>query len=133
VVVEKNIEAYKPKDVLGLDVNYANLTFSNGAKIPVKEFGRALAFRAKAETTQRRYSKKWRYVKDIRQAVSRFNLRAGNVIRDVVNQLANRAVAIASNGSFALAMEDLKHLNQSSGNSPKIRGQGLPYGLTRSF
>ena len=55
VVVEKDVPTKLVNDVLGLDVNYANLTLSDGNRIPVKGFVKALVFKAKAEIIQQRY------------------------------------------------------------------------------
>ena len=72
VVVEKEVPTKSVKEILGLDINYANLTLSDGTRIPVKGFIRALAFKARAEVVQQRYPKKWRYVKGIKHAISKF-------------------------------------------------------------
>jgi IS605 OrfB family transposase len=113
VVVEKEIPAKPVNDVLGLDVNYANLTLSDGTKIPIKEFIKALAFKARAEAIQQKYPKEWRHIKGIRQAGSRFGARARNIIKNAVNQLAVQVVKLASQKNSALAIEDLKKLNSS--------------------
>jgi len=113
VVVEKEVPTKPVNNVLGLDVNYANLTLSDGARIPVKGFIKALAFKARAEAIQQKYPKKWRHVKSIKQAISRFGVRARNIIKDAVNQLAVQVVKIASQKNSALAVEDLKKLNQN--------------------
>jgi len=93
---------------LGLDVNYGNLTFSDGTKILVKGFIRALVFKVSTEAVQQRYPKRWRHVKDIKQAILRFGARAKNIIKDMVNQLAVQVVKIVSQKNLALAVEDLK-------------------------
>jgi len=113
VVVEKEVPVKLVGDILGLDVNYANLTLSDGTRIPVKGFIRALAFKARAETVQQRYPKKWRHVKGIKQAISRFGARAKNTIKDTINQLAVQVVRMASQKNSALAIEDLRRLNQN--------------------
>ena len=95
-----------------MDVNYANLTLSDGTRIPVKGFVKALAFKAKTEVIQQKYPKKWRHVKGIKKAISRFGTRAKNIIKDTVNQLAVYVVKLASQRNSALAIEDLKGLNQ---------------------
>jgi len=113
VVVEKEVPTKSVKEILGLDINYANLTLSDGTRIPVKGFVKALAFKARAEAIQQRYPKKWRHVKGIKHAISRFGARARNIIKDAVNQLAVQAVRLASQKDSALAIEDLKRLNSS--------------------
>ena len=113
VVVEKDVPAKHINDVLGLDINYVNLTFSDETRIPVKGFIKALAFKAKAEAIQQRYPKRWRYVNGIKKAISRFGIRVRNIIKDTVNQLAVQVVKIASQKNSALAVEDLKRLNSS--------------------
>jgi len=112
-VVEKDVPVKHINDVLGLDINYVNLTLSDETRIPVKGFIKALAFKARAEAIQQRYPKKWRYVNGIKKAISRFGIRARNIIKDTVNQLAVQVVKIASQKNSALAVEDLKRLNSS--------------------
>jgi len=113
VVVEKDVPTKTVSDILGLDINYANLTLSNGIRIPIKGFIKALVSKAKAEAIQQKYPKKWKHVKGIRQAISRFGARAKNIIKDTVNQLAVQVVKLASRENSALAIEDLKKLNSS--------------------
>ena len=113
IVVEKEVSAKSVDDILGLDVNYANLTLSDGTKIPVREFIKALAFKARAEAIQQKYPKKWKHVKGIRKAVSRFGVRVRNIIKDTVNQLATQVVRLTSQKNSALTVEDLKKLNYS--------------------
>ena len=113
VIVEREVPTRHVNDVLGLDVNYANLTFSDGTRIPVKGFIRALTFKARAETIQQRYPKKWRHVKGIKYAISKFGARTRNIIKDTVNQLAVQVIKLASQNNSALAIEDLRRLNQS--------------------
>ena len=72
-----------------------------------------MAFKARAEVIQQKYPRKWRYVKGIRQAVSRFGARARNIIKDTVNQLAVQVTKLASQKNSALAVEDLRRLNSS--------------------
>ena len=119
VVVEKEVPTKTVSDILGLDINYANLTLSDGTRIPVKGFIKALVFKAKAEAIQQKYPKKWRHVKDIKQAILRFGARARNIIKDTVNQLAVQVVRMASQKNSALAVEDLKKLAQSFREFPK--------------
>ena len=113
VVVEKEVPAKPVGDILGLDVNYINLTLSDGTRVPVKGFIRALTFKVRVEAIQQKYPKKWRHIKGIKQAISRFEARARNIIKDTVNQLAVCVVNMASQKNSALAIEDLRRLNQS--------------------
>jgi len=119
VVVEKDIPTKHVKNVLGLDVNYTNLTLSDGTRIPIKGFIKALIFKVRAEAIQQRYPKKWRHVKGIKQAVSRLGAKAKNIIKDTVNQLTIQVVKIASHKNSALAIEDLKRLNFNFKNLSK--------------
>ena len=120
-MVEKDVPTKLVNDVLGLDVNYANLTLSDGNRIPVKGFVKALVFKAKAEIIQQRYPKKWRYVKGIKHAISKFGVRERNIIKDTVNQLAIQVVKIASQENSALAIEDLRRLTKISKTSLRIK------------
>ena len=113
VVVEKDVPTKPINDVLGLDVNYANLTLSDGTRIPVKGFIKALAFKARAKAIQQKYPRRWGHVKGIKYAISRFGARARNIIKDTVNQLAVQVVRMASQKNSALAVEDLRRLNQN--------------------
>ena len=75
---EKEVVVKQPKAIMGVDINFGNITYTiidtsgkliTMGTIPFNGLRRALAHKIIAEKIQRRYSKKWRYVKGIREAI----------------------------------------------------------------
>jgi len=69
---EREVVLRKPRYIMGVDVNFSNITYTildtNGklvsmATIPFNGLKRALVHRVISEKIQRKYSRKWRYAK----------------------------------------------------------------------
>jgi len=59
---------------------------------------------------QKRYSKKWRYVKGIREAIKRHDRRTKNILVDSCNYVSRRLVEIAKDYNALIVLEDLNRL-----------------------
>lgn len=69
---EKTVKLIKPKTIMGVDINFNNITHTiinldgkvvTMGVIPFNGLRKALAHKIIAEEIQRRYSRKWRYVR----------------------------------------------------------------------
>lgn len=113
---EKEVVLKQPKAIMGVDINFGNITYTiidtSGklvtiGTIPFNGLRRALAHKIIAEKIQRRYSKKWRYVKGIRKAIRKHGRRARNILNDSCHYLSRRLVEIAREYNALIVLENL--------------------------
>jgi len=123
---EKEVALIIPKHVMGIDINFNNITYtvvdvsgklvSMGA-IPFNGLKRGLAHKIIAEKIQKKYSKKWRYVKGIREAIRRHGRRARNILTDSCHYISKRLVEIAKEYGALIVLEDLNKLRSRANDS----------------
>ena len=119
VTVEKDIETYKPRDVLGVDINYSNVTLSSGIRIEVKTFKRAYSLKRQIEAIQRRHPRGWRFIPQVRRRIKMLGRKMHNVIRDACWKIANEVVKHALASESAIALEDLNGLRNRVRDKPR--------------
>jgi len=127
--LEKDVLLREPKAVMGLDINFANITYTivdmdgkliTMGTIPFNSLKRALAHKAIAERVQRKYSRKWRFVKGIREAIRRHGRRAKNILTDSCQHLSRRIVEVAKEHNALIVLEDLSRLRARANGSSKF-------------
>ncbi len=126
---EKEVIMKKPQYVMGIDINFNNITYTivdmNGklvsmATIPFNGLKRALAHKIIAEKMQKRYSKKWRYVKEIREAIRKHDERARNILTDSCHFISRKIVEIAKEYNALIVLENLNKLRKRANGSRKF-------------
>ncbi len=126
---EKEVIMKKPQYVMGIDINFNNTTYTivnmNGklvsmGTIPFNGLKRALAHRIIAEKIQKRYSKKWRFIKGVKEAIRKHGRRARNILTDSYHHISKRLVEIAKEYNAMVVLEDLKELRSRVNNSRRF-------------
>ncbi len=116
---KKEVVFRRARTVMGVDINFDNITYTildmNGklitmGTIPFNGLRRALAHKIIAEKIQRKYSKKWRYVKGIREVIRRHGRRARNILIDSCHYISKRVVEVAKEYNALIVLEDLSKL-----------------------
>lgn len=88
--------------------------------IPFNGLKRALAHKVIAEKIMRRYSRKWRHVKGIREAIRKHGKRARNIIADSCHHVSKRIVEIAMEYNALVVLEDLSKLRNRANGSRRF-------------
>jgi len=116
VVFEVRYTPYSPRGVIALDVNLRHVVSYDGSKIVRyrTRFLDALSKRARAEEIQRKYSKRWRFNKKILSRVRSLHGRSRNIVADWCRKFAKEIVLRAKRHGYAIALEDLEKLRDSS-------------------
>ncbi len=130
---EKEIELVKPGAIMGIDVNFDNVTYTivdlegklvSMGVIPFNGLKRALAHKVIAERIQRKYPRRWRYVKGIREAIRKHGRRARNILLDSYHYISRRIIEIAKEYNSLIILENLDKLrsrvNGSRGFNKKL-------------
>ena len=122
----KEVLLREPGAVMGVDVNFNNITYTvvdlNGnlvsmGVIPFRGLGRALHFKKLAEELQGRYPRSWRFLKWARGVRARWLRRARSVLTDSSHYVAKKVVEVAEEYNAVIALEDLEKLKNKKNNS----------------
>lgn len=100
--------------------------------IPFNGLKRALAHKVIAEKIQRKYPRKWRYVKGIREAIRRHGCRSRNILVDSCHYVSKRIVEIAKEYNAMIVLEDLDKLRNRV-NWPRKLIKSFHYGVTVGY
>jgi len=123
LIFSREIQLGGPKAVMGVDLNFDNVTCTivdlNGNLItiyplPYRGLRRALHLKKLAERLQKEHSKSWKFQKWVRRARARWLGRAKNVLMDSAHHLARRLVEIAEEYEAYIAFEGLKKVKENS-------------------
>ncbi len=126
---EKEVKLREPRTIMGVDINFNNITyvivnmnskFITMGTIPFNGLKRALAHKIIVEKIQRKYPKKWRYVREIREAVRKHGRRARNILVDSCHYISRRIVEISREYNAVIVLEDLDGLRNRANGSRRF-------------
>ena len=126
---EKEVKPKEPRTVMGIDINFNNITYTiidavgnliTMGTIPFNGLKRALAHKIIVEKIQRKYSRKWRYVRGIREAIRRHGRRTKNILADSCHYVSRRIVGIAKEYNALIVLEDLGKLRYRANGSRRF-------------
>ncbi len=129
---EREVRLRKTRTFMGVDINFDNITYTitdmNGDMvsmgiIPFSGLRRALTHRIIAEKIQKKYFKKWRYVKGIREAIKKHGRRAKNILKDSCHYISRRIVEIAKEYEPVIVLENLNKLKVRVNGSKRFNKQ----------
>ena len=115
VVVESEVELIKPERTLGVDINYSNITLSDGTRIELTAFRRAFQLKIQAERMMKRHRRSWRYIRAVRTRIRALGAKARRVVEDACRKAANLVVSRALETRAAIILEDLRGLELATG------------------
>ena len=126
---EKEVKLKEPRAVMGVDINFNNITYTivdmhgnlvSMGTISFNGLKRALAHRIIAEKIMRRYSRKWRCVKGVKEAIRKHGRRARNILKDSCHYISRRIVEIAREYNALVVLEDLDKLRNRANGSRRF-------------
>ena len=121
----KEVLLREPRAVMGVDVNFNNITYTivgldgnlvSMGVIPFRGLCRALHLKKLSEELQKRYPRSWRFLKWARSVRSRWLRRARSILVDSSHYIAKRLVKVAEEYGAAIALEDLEKLKKNKKN-----------------
>ena len=121
VVVEHEVPLMKPEGTLGVDVNYTNITMSDGTRLELDAFKRAHSLKIEAEHIQKKHPRSWRYIKAVRSRIRALGRRARNIITDACRKVTLEVVRRAHEARRAIVLEDLTGLKEANRRDKKTR------------
>jgi len=129
ITFHKDVELTTPRAVMGIDINFSNITYTvidlNGSLvsigvIPFKGLERALHLKKLAEDLQKRFSRSWWFLKWVRRVRGRWLNRARNILIDSAHGLSKRLMEIAKEYKALIVFEDLNKLKENGNNNYKL-------------
>ncbi len=126
---KKKVKLRRSRTIMGVDINFNNITYTvidfndklvYMGTIPFNGLRRALSHKIIAERIQRKYSKAWKYVRGIREAIKKHGRRARNVLIDSCHYVSKRIVEIAKEYSALIVLEDLNKLRNRVNGSRRF-------------
>jgi len=120
----KEVLLREPKAIMGVDINFNNITYTvvdldgnivSMGVMPFRGLSRAMHLKKLAENLQKRYPKSWRFMKWARRA--RWLRRARNILVDLAHYIAKRLVGVANEYNAMVILEDLERLMVRSSNA----------------
>ena len=113
VVVEHEVPLIEPEGTLGIDVNYTNITMSDGTRLELDAFKRAHGLKIEAERIQKKHRRSWRYIKAVRSRIKALGVRARNIIRDTCRKVALEVARHTCKARRVIVLEDLTGLKEA--------------------
>jgi putative transposase len=113
----------EPKAVMGVDINFTNITYAvvdlndnlvATGVIPFKGLRRVLHLKKLAEDLQKRYPKSWRFIKWVRRARAKWLRRARSILNDSSHYIAKKVIGIAKEYNALIVLEDLEKLKEKA-------------------
>ncbi|RLF22078.1 MAG: transposase [Thermoprotei archaeon] len=126
---EKEVVFKQPRTIMGIDINFDNITYTiidlrgnlvTMGAIPFNGLKRALAYKVIVEKIQRKYSRRWRYVKGIREAIRKHSRRARNILLDSCHFISRKVAEIAKEYNAMIVLEDLNKLRERVNGTKKF-------------
>jgi len=111
---------------MGVDINFNNITYTvidiHGnlvtiGVIPFNGLKRALTHKIIAEKIQRKYSRKWKFIKRVKEAIMRHGKRARNILIDSCHYTSRKIVEIAKQYNALVVLENLNKLRTRANGS----------------
>jgi len=124
----KEVLLREPGAVVGVDVNFNNITYTivdldgnlvSMGVIPFRGLSKALHLKKLAEELQRRYPRSWRFLKRVRKVRARWLRRARSILVDSSHYIAKRLVKVAEEYNAVVALEDLGKVKNKR-NNPRL-------------
>jgi len=124
----KDVKLKEPETVMGVDINFSNITYTvidlNGnlitvGVIPFRGLRRALHLKRLAEELQRKYPRSWRFIKWVRRVRGRWLKRTKNILNDSSHYIAKKIVSVAKEYNALIVLEDLEKLRDKA-NGDKL-------------
>ena len=126
---EKEVVLKQPKAIMGVDINFDNITYTiidtSGklatiGTIPFNGLKRALVHKIITEEIMMKYPRKWRFTKGIREAIRKHGRRARNILNDSCHYVSRRIVNIAREYDALIVLEDLSKLKTKASGSKRF-------------
>jgi putative transposase len=129
ITLHKDIVFKEYSTVMGIDINFNNITYTiidlnselvSIGVIPFRGLSRALHYRKLAEKLQRRHPKNWRFLKWARRVRARWLSKARYILVDTAHYVSKRLVEVAREYNAVIVFEDLEKIRENNNGGRKL-------------
>jgi putative transposase len=129
ITFHKIVVLREPRAVMGVDINFNNITYTiidlNGnlasiGVIPFRGLSRVLHYRKLAEKLQREHPRNWRFLKWARRIRARWLNKARNILVDTAHRVSKRLVEVAREYNAVIVFEDLDKLRENNKGGKRL-------------
>uniref|UniRef100_A0A7C4BCL2 Cas12f1-like TNB domain-containing protein n=1 Tax=Ignisphaera aggregans TaxID=334771 RepID=A0A7C4BCL2_9CREN len=128
VYFKRVVKPVRAKTVMAIDLNFDNLTLAvfalNGELIKLKRFKtplrKILTHRIWFERIQKRYSRSWRFIEGVRNAIAKHGERIKNISWDYSHKIGDLVAELALKHHSVIIMEGLDGLRGSAKGDKKF-------------
>jgi putative transposase len=129
ITFHKDVVLREPRAVMGVDINFNNITYTiidlNGnlasiGVIPFRGLSRVLHYRKLAENLQREHPRNWRFLKWARRIRARWLNKARNILVDTAHRVSKRLVEVAKEYNAVIVFEDLDKLRENNNGGKRL-------------
>jgi len=122
------VRPFKPRRIMTIDLNFDNITLAiltiDGKLLKLKRFKtshkKILTHSIWIERIQKRYSKSWRFIKDIRRAIKKHGDRIKNISWDYAHKIGDLIAELAFRDCSLIVLEDLEKLRNNTKRNKKF-------------
>ena len=129
ITFHKDTVFREPRVVMGVDLNFNNITYTiinlnselvSIGVIPFRGLSRALHYRKLAEELQKKHPRNWRFLKWARRVRARWLSRARNILVDSAHRVSRKLVEVAREYNAIIVFEDLGKIRENSNGGKKL-------------
>jgi putative transposase len=134
ITFHKDIVPREPRVVMGVDLNFNNITYTiinlnselvSIGVIPFKGLKRALHLRKLAEDLQRRHPRNWRFLKWARRTRARWLSRARSILVDSAHRVSKKLIEVAREYNAVIVFEDLEKIKENNNGGKRLSWEKL--------
>jgi putative transposase len=129
ITLHKDIMPREPRVVMGVDLNFNNITYTiidlnsnlvSIGVIPFKGLKRALHYRKLAEKLQRRHPRNWRFLRWARKTRAKWLSKARNILVDSAHRVSKKLVEVAREYNAVIVFEDLEKIKENNNGGKRL-------------
>jgi putative transposase len=129
ITFHKDTVPREPRVVMGVDLNFNNITYTiidlnselvSIGVIPFRGLSRALHYRKLAENLQRKHPRNWRFLEWARRVRARWLNKARYILVDSAHYVSKRLVEIAREYNAIIVFEDLEKLKENNNGNYRL-------------
>jgi len=129
ITFHRDIVPREPRVVMGVDLNFNNITYTiinlnselvSIGVIPFRGLSRALHYKKLAEKLQKKRPRNWRFLKWARRIRAKWLNKARNILVDSSHRVSKKLVEIAREYNAVIVFEDLEEIKENSNGSKRL-------------
>jgi len=129
ITFRKDVVFREPRVVMGVDLNFNNITYTiidlnsnlvSMGVIPFRGLSKALHYRKLAEELQKRRPKNWRFLKWARNTRARWLSRAKSILVDSAHRVSRKLVEVAREYNAVIVFEDLEKIKENNNGGKRL-------------